>query len=229
MPKLRNPLHSDGASGKLDDGTVLVWRYGKTYSRRLVQPKQPNTKAQKETQRRFAWAMRQWQRWLKEDEREAWRAYAKKIKKVDRVTLGTTHPLGHTIFLRAAITCRRAGFDIPRLPPKSTSLSPVILRLSPEGKGLLIQWEPSDSGLVRRGAPPCAPTSAPKLELSLAVTEAWKKPWESLYSTLAIMPLAKGRYHYSPVKPGKRYSFSSRVLTSDGQASLPFRLSLVLE
>ena len=46
MPKIRNPLHSEAASGKLDEETVLCWRYGKTYSRRHVVPKQPNTKAQ---------------------------------------------------------------------------------------------------------------------------------------------------------------------------------------
>jgi hypothetical protein len=229
MAKLRNPLHSEAASGKLDEETVLCWRYGKTYSRRHVVPKQPNTKAQKETKGNFAWAMRQWQRWLKEDEREAWRGYSRKAKRVDPLTLGTTHPLGHTLFLRSAIWCRRAGFAPPRLPPSSPSPQSVRLVLSPRGKGLLIQWDPLDSGIVRQGAKPDFPGAAPKLELCLAVTDAWRKPWESLYTTLALVPLAKARHLYTPVRPGKRYSFSSRVLTSDGQASLPFRISLILE
>ncbi len=52
---------------------------------------------------------------------------------------------------------------------------------------------------------------------------------ESLYSTIAIVPLSEGRYLFSPVKPGKNYSFAIRVLTPDGQASRPFRISLILE
>jgi len=229
MPKLRNPLHSEGASGKLDEETVLCWRYGKTYSRRLVVPKQPNTKAQKATQANFSWAIQQWQRWLTEDEREAWRSYARKVKKVDPLTLGSTRPLGHAVFLRSAILCRRAGFEIPRLPPKNPSPQPVSLNLAPQGRGVLVKWDPQESGLGGKGSAPSASSSAPKLELRLAVTDAWRKPWESLYSTLAIVPLSKGRCLYAPVRPKKRYSFSARVLTSDGQAGISFRLSLILE
>ena len=68
-----------------------------------------------------------------------------------------------------------------------------------------------------------------RMDIRLAVTEAWNRPYDSLYSTIAIVPFSDGRYLFSPVKPGKHYSFALRVLTTDGQASRPFRVSLILE
>jgi hypothetical protein len=228
MPKRRNPLPSEAVSGKMDEETIFSTRHGKTYSKRNTKPKQPNTKAQKEVRANFSWAMRLWQRWLSMDEREAWRAFAAKQKKVDRMTGTVTFPMGHSVFIRHAVHCRRAGFDPPRLPPEGLSPQPIPLDLRPKGKGLLLQWDPVPTRVFGRAVKQGEAASKLKLEICLAVTPAWNKPYESLYSTQAIVPFSKGRHLYSPLQAGKRYSFSCCVLTPDGQKSRPFRISLAL-
>lgn len=228
MAKLPNPFHSGDVAGKMDGQTIFSTRHGKTYSKRNTKPKQPNTKAQKEVRANFSWAMRLWQRWLKEPEREAWRAFAAKQKRVDRVTGTVTFPMGHSVFIRHAVHCRRAGFEPVRLPPAGLSPQPIPIELSPKGKGLLLSWVPDETQVFRRPVKGGEGISKLKIEICLAVTPAWNKPYESLYSTLAIVPFSKGRYLYSPLQHGKRYSFSCSVLTSDGQKSRPSRISLAL-
>jgi hypothetical protein len=173
--------------------------------------------------------MRLWQRWLKRDEREAWRAFAARQKKVDQVTGGVTYPMGHSVFIRHAVHCRRAGFDPPRLPPKGLSPQPIPVDLSPKGKGLLLKWDTDEAKVFGRPVKGDEGASLLRMDIRLAVTEAWRKPYESLYSTVAIVPFSDGKYLFSPVKPGKHYSFAARVLTPDGQASRPSRTSLILE
>jgi hypothetical protein len=229
MPKPPTPIPSQAASGKFDEKVIFSTRHGKSYSKRNTKPKQPNTKAQLEARAAFSWAMRLWRRWLKGPEREAWRTFAGKQKKVDRVTGGVTFPMGHSVFIRHAVHCRRAGFDPPRLPPKGLSPQPVPVDLSPRGKGLLLKWDTGEAEVFGRPVKGGEGASLLRMDIRLAVTEAWRKPYESLYSTVAIVPFSEGKYLFSPVKPGKHYSFALRVLTPDGQASRPSRTSLILE
>jgi len=229
LPKHRHPLPAEAVAGKFDERTIFSTRHGKTYSKRNTKPKQPNTKAQLEARAAFSWAMRLWQRWLKRDEREAWRAFAGKQKKVDRLTGGVTFPMGHSVFIRHAVHCRRAGYDPPRLPPKGLSPQPVPVDLSPNGKGLLLKWDTEEAEVFGRPVKGGEGASLLRVDIRLAVTEAWNRPYDSLYSTIAIVPFSDGKYLFSPVKPGKHYSFALRVLTTDGQASRPFRTSLILE
>jgi hypothetical protein len=138
MPKLRDPLHSGGAAGKLNEETVLSNYQGRTYAKRHVVPKQPNTKAQKETYARMSWAMKLWQSWLTEEDREAWRGYARRRKRVDRLTGADVRAPGHTVFVGSAIQCKRAGFEAPRKPPSGPEPQPVGLGLAPKGKGVAV-------------------------------------------------------------------------------------------
>jgi hypothetical protein len=239
MPKLRNPLQSGGAAGKLNEETVLSNYQGRTYSKRFTPPKQPNTKAQKETYARMSWAMKLWQRWLTEDDREAWRGYARRRKRVDRLTGADVRAPGHTVFVGSAIQCRRAGFEAPRKPPSGPEPQPVGLGLVPKGKGLLIQWDtdlsaifgpsykanPKDLLSKRSGDPDL---SGPKVELRMAVTPAWVRPYESLFRTLAFIPLSKGQYFLSPIKRDMRYSFLSRIIAPNGYISRPSHNFLIL-
>lgn len=229
MTKFPKPPPSEAVSGKMDEETIFSTRHGKTYSKRYARPRQPNSPAQKEARAAFSWAMRLWQRWLKGPEREAWRAFAAKQKKVDRVTGGVTFPMGHSVFIRHAVHCRRAGYDPPHLPPKGLSPQPVPVGLSQKGKGILLVWDPSESKVFGRPVKGGKGGSLMKMEIRLAVTEAWRNPYASLYSTLAIVPFAEGEYLYSRVRPGKHYSFSCRVLTPEGQASRALPVSLVLD
>jgi hypothetical protein len=228
MPKHRYPLQSGEVSGKMDENRVFATLRGQTYSKRYVVPKQPNTKAQKQAQDRMAWAVSLWQRWLSEDEREAWRGYSVKGRKRSPVTLEGTRPPGNTLFIRAAIQCKRAGFAPPRLPPKDPEPQPVELSLVLKGKGLLIQWNPDLSWVLGPSAKARSKGPLPKVELSLAVTPPWKKSYLSLFRALTIVLLSQGKYLLSPISKAKRYSFLSRIITPDGQISRPSRVAFVL-
>ena len=221
MPKLRNPLQSGGAAGKLNEETVLSNYQGRTYSKRFTPPKQPNTKAQKETYARMSWAMKLWQRWLTEEDREAWRGYARRRKRVDRLTGADVRAPGHTVFVGSAIQCRRAGFEAPRKPPSGPEPQPVGLDLVAKGKGLLIRWDKDLSAIFGPSFKANPKDSLPKVELRMAVTPAWVRPYESLFRTLAFIPLSKGQYPLSPVQKGKRYSFLTRVIAPNGYISRP--------
>jgi len=221
MPKHRLPLQSGNVSGKMDENRVFATLRGQTYSKRYVVPKQPNTRAQKETYARMGWAMRLWQVWLSEEDREAWRGYARKRKRVDRLTGVEVRAPGHTVFVGAAIQCRRAGFEAPRRPPSGPEPQPVDLGLVPKGKGLLIQWDKDLSAIFGPSFKASPEVPLPKVELRMAVTPGWVRPYESLFRTLAFITLSKGQHLLSPVQKGKRYSFLSRVIAPNGSISRP--------
>ena len=221
MSKHRLPLQSGNVSGKMDENRVFATLRGQTYSKRYVVPKQPNTKAQKETYARMAWAMKLWQSWLSEEDREARRGYARKRKRVDRLTGADVRAPGHTVFVGAAIQCKRAGFEAPRRPPSGPEPQPVGLGLAPKGKGLLIQWDKDLSAIFGPAYKAHPKDPLPKVELRLAVTPAWVRPYESLFRTLAFIPLSKGQYLLNPVQKGRRYSFLTRVIALNGHISRP--------
>ena len=228
MPKHLLPLQSGQVSGKMDGNRVFATRGGQTYSKRFTPPKQPNTKAQKEAQGRMAWAVKLWQRWLTEEEREAWRGYSVKGRKRSPVSLVVSRPPGNTLFIRSAIQCKRAGFEPPRLPPKDPEPQPVELSLSRKGKGILVEWVPDLSWVLGPSAKARSKESQPKVELSLAVTSPWLKAYLSLFRALAIVPLSQGKFLLSSIPKTKRFSFLSRVITPDGQISRPSRVQFIV-
>ncbi len=221
MPKHLLPLQSGQVSGKMDENRVFATLHGQTYSKRYVVPKQPNTKAQKETYARMGWAMRLWQRWLTEEDREAWRGYARRRKRVDRMTGVEVRAPGHTVFVGSAIQCKRAGFEAPRKPPSGPEPQPVGLGLAAKGKGLLIQWDKDLSAVFGPAYKANLKDPLPKVELRMAVTPAWVRPYESLFRTLAFISLSKGQYLLSPVRKGRRYSFLTRTIAPNGYISRP--------
>jgi hypothetical protein len=228
MSKHLLPLQSGQVSGKVDENRVFATRGGRTYSKRYVVPKQPNTKAQKQAQDRMAWAVKLWQRWLTEEEREAWRGYSVKGRKKSPVTLEGSRPPGYTLFIRSAIQCKRAGFAPPRLPPRDPEPQPVELSLSLKRKGILVEWDPDVSWVLGPSTKTRSKGPLPKVELSLAVTPPWKKAYLSLFRALTIVLLSQGKYLLSPISKAKRYSFLSRIITPDGQISRPSRVQFVL-
>ena len=228
MTKVRKPLLSEAASGKMDEESVFSTWSGRTYRKRFTSPKQPNTKAQKETYARMSWAMKLWQRWLTEDDREAWRGYARRRKRMDRLTGADVRAPGHTVFVGSAIQCKRAGFEPPRKPPSGPEPQPVGLGLAPKGKGLLIQWDKDLSAIFGPSYKAHPKDPLPKVELRMAVTPAWVRPYESLFWTLAFIPLSKGQYLLRPVQKGRRYSFLSRIIAPNGHISRPSFNYLIL-
>jgi len=174
MPKLRKPLFSDGATGKMDEETVFSSRLGKSYRKRYAKPKQPNSESQKESKKTFAWAIKTWQKELTDEDREAWRAFARKNKDVDPFTLTQIKPPAHALFLRYATQAKRAGYPVPKKPPQSPRPQPLSFTLAKKGEGVKIRWEAPHPNLppkgeeksppaplLQRGEPPPPPPPPP--------------------------------------------------------------------
>ncbi len=214
MSKLRKPLFSDGATGKMDEETVFSSRLGKSYRKRYAKPKQPNSESQKESRKTFAWAIKTWQKELTDEDREAWRAFARKNKDVDPFTLTQIKPPAHALFLRYATQAKRAGYPAPKKPPQSPRPQPLSFTLGKKGKGVKISWKAEKEGVV---------------EFRMAATQPWVKPWQTCYRIHSYVPLQIGEHFVSPLEPEKKYTFLARILAQDGQASLMTRKEIVLK
>jgi hypothetical protein len=214
MSKVRRPLLSDGATGKMDEETVFSSRLGKSYRKRYAKPKQPNSESQKESKKTFAWAIKTWQKELTDEDREAWRAFARKNKDVDPFTLTQIKPPAHTLFLRYATQAKRAGYPAPKRPPQGPRPQPLSFTLTKKGKGVKIQWEAGKEGVV---------------ELRMAVTQPWVKPWQTCYRIHSYVPIKIGEHFVSPLEPEKKYTFLARVLSPEGQAGISTLKDIILK
>jgi hypothetical protein len=210
MPKVRRPLDSDGVVGKMDEETVFSSRHGRSYRKRYAKPKQPNSPSQKEANETFAWALKVWQRELSDEDREAWRAFARKQKEVDPFTLTPIKPPAHALFLRFASQAKHAGYPAPKRPPSGPKPRQLQFTLIAKGKGVKIRWEPLTLP---------SPIKGEVVEFRMAVTKPWVNPWETCFRIHSYVPIKIGEHFISPLEPDKKYTFTVRVLTPDGQAS----------
>jgi hypothetical protein len=236
MPKLRKPLFSDGATGKMDEETVFSSRLGKSYRKRYAKPKQPNSESQKESKATFAWAIKTWQRELTDEDREAWRAFARKNKEVDPFTLTQIKPPAHALYLRFASQAKHAGYPAPKKPPQGPRPQPLSFTLTKKGRGVKIRWEVKSppAPLLQRGEPP-HPNPPPQrgegevVEFRMAVTQPWVKPWQTCFRIQSYVPMQIGEHFVSPLEPEKKYTFTARVLSPEGQASMVSWKDIVLK
>ena len=223
MPKLRKPLFSDGATGKMDEETVFSSRLGKSYRKRYAKPKQPNSESQKESKATFAWAIKTWQRELTDEDREAWRAFARKNKEVDPFTLTQIKPPAHALYLRFASQAKHAGYPAPKKPPQGPRPQPLSFTLTKKGRGVKIRWE------VKSPPAPLLQRGEGVVELRMAVTQPWVKPWQTCFRIQSYVPMQIGEHFVSPLEPEKKYTFAARVLAPDGQASMVSWKNIVLK
>jgi hypothetical protein len=214
MPKVRRPLNSDGVTGKMDEETVFSSRLGKTYRKRYAVPKQPNSESQKESKKTFAWAIKTWQRELTDEDREAWRAFARKNKEVDPFTLTQIKPPAHALYLRFASQAKHAGYPAPKRPPSGPRPRQLQFTLAQKGKGGKIRWEPEKEGVV---------------EFRMAVTQPWVNPWETCFRILGYVSMKIGEHFVSPLEPEKKYTFTARVINPEGEASIFSTKAIVLK
>ncbi len=223
MTKIKAPIHSQAASGKMDEETILVTRRGKTYRKRYVVPRNADSKGQREVRRLFSKAMKLWESELVAEEREAWAGYAKRMRHRDRLTGDWVWPDAHVAFQTFARRALRAGLVVPRLPPSEKPPYPPLFFLEKKGKGILVGWRREEDLLPgsRRGPKPAL------LELRVAVSKVTVKPPSRDHRLVGFFPADKGEHLYHPdpeVLEGsgkKKLSFVALFLTPDAQESLP--------
>jgi len=224
MTKVRRPAGPDGATGKMDEESVFSSRLGKSYRKRYVIPKQPNSPSQKESKKTFAWAIKTWQKELTDEDREAWRAFARKNKDIDPFTLTQIKPPAHTLFIRYATQAKRAGYPAPKKPPQSPRPQPLSFTLSKKGKGVKIRWESLTLPSPTRGEGPEG-----VVEFRMAMTQPWVKPWQTCYRIHSYVPMQIGEHFVSPLEGEKKYTFVARVISLEGEASVPTAKAIVLK
>jgi hypothetical protein len=208
----------------MDEETVFSSRLGKTYRKRYAVPKQPNSESQKESKKTFAWAIKTWQKELTDEDREAWRAFARKNKDVDPFTLTQVKPPAHTLFLRYATQAKRAGYPAPKRPPSNPRPQPLSFTLTKKGKGVKIRWEAGP----HPNPPPKGEGTGGVVEFKMAVTQPWVKPWQTCYRIHSYVPMQIGEHFISPLEPEKKYTFLARVLSPEGQAGISTLGAIVL-
>ncbi len=230
MTKIKAPIHSQAASGKMDEESILVTRRGKTYRKRYVVPRNADTKGQREVRRLFSKAMKLWESELGDEEREAWAGYAKRMRHKDRLTGDWVWPDAHVAFQTFARRALRAGLEIPRLPPRGKPPFSPILILEKKGKGILVSWRREEELLPRaeRGPKPVL------LELRVAISKVTVKPQAREHRLVGFFPADKGEYHYHPDpdllkgERKKKLSFLALFLTPDAQESLPSNADVII-
>jgi hypothetical protein len=223
MTKLRNPLHSQAASGKMDEETILVTRRGKTYRKRYAVPRDAKSERQREERRLFVRALKLWEE-LDQEDREAWVRAAVKFKKKDLFSGGWMIPGAHVIFQTFARRALRAGLPIPHLPPSGPSPQSPVLFLEPKGKGILVRWREM-AKLVPGKKPGVAPAL---LELRAVVTRPTVNPPERDHRLVGFFPAGNGEYLFRKGRPGMKHSFLAFFLNYQAQTSLPFRNFITL-
>lgn len=222
MTKVKAPIHSQAASGKMDEGTILVTRRGKTYRKRYVVPRNADTKGQREVRRLFSKAMKLWESELTAEEREAWAGYAKRMRHKDRLTGDWVWPDAHVAFQTFARRALRAGLEVPRLPPSNKPPFSPVLILEKKGKDILVSWRREEDLLPgsRRGPKPAL------LDLRVAVSKVTVKPPARDHRLVGFFPAEEGEYLYHPDpdllkgEGKKKASFLALFLTPDAQESL---------
>ncbi len=224
MTKLRNPLFSGAASGKLDDQTILVTRRGKTYRKRHAVPKDPKTEKQREERKLFERAMKLWAE-LEPEEREAWAKAAPRFKRMDPFSAQWVIPGAHVAFQTLARRALRSGLTVPRLPPTGPSPQSPLLFLEPHGKGILVKWRE-----MGKGVPGKKQGGAPALiELRVAITKPTINPPERDHRLIGFFPAKQGEYHFRKARPGLKHSFLAFFLNYQSQPSPPFRNEIIFK
>jgi hypothetical protein len=230
MTRLKAPIHSQAASGKMDEETILVTRRGKTYRKRYVVPRNADTKGQREVRRLFSKAMKLWESELSSDEREAWAGHAKRMRHKDRLTGDWVWPDAHVAFQTFARRALRAGLEVPRLPPSNKPPFSPVLILEKKGKDILVSWRREEDLMpgARRGPKPAL------LELRVAVSKVTVKAPARDHRLVGFFPVEKGEFLYlfdPEIQKGegkKKLGFLALFLTPDAQESLPSSMSIII-
>jgi hypothetical protein len=230
MTKIKAPIHSQAASGKMDEETILVTRRGKTYRKRYVVPRNADTKGQREVRGLFSQAMKLWESELGDEERGAWAGYAKRMRHKDRLTGDWVWPDAHVAFQTFARRALRAGLEVPRLPPQGKPPYSPVLFLEKKGKGVLVGWRREEELMPgsRRGPRPTL------LELRVAISKVTVKPPARDHRLVGFFPVEMGEflYHFdTEIQKGegkKKLSFLALFLTPDAQESLPSSVSIII-
>ncbi len=76
--------------------------------------------------------------------------------------------------------------------------------------------------------PPKGEGTGGVVELRMAATQPWVKPWQTCFRIHSYVPLQIGEHFVSPLEPEKKYTFLARVISPEGQASVVSREDIVL-
>jgi hypothetical protein len=209
MPKVKGPLLSQKASGRL--GNTLVyssWR-GISYVRQYCRPK---VRKSQRLQRVTGLYGQQTKRWgkLPEKARQAWAVFS---------SLLGAKASPHVIFAHYSALALDVGFPEPVFPPRPRKLAPPRLKLkeSDDGKVLVLSWKAAR-----------LPAKA-VVDVYFCTTRASVNPHPHVHHHLDFLPVKEPGYVLRDLKPNMRYSFRARLVLPDSSHSPFSTVSLIHE
>jgi len=206
MAKIRAPLHSIGASGRMADGVVFGEWKGIPWMRTFTMPSQPRTPRREQVWRIIPRITRSWAN-LTDAERAGWEAYAALFKPVNK-TLGRE---GNWTACDAYVSVNQAladaGLALVTVPPNLPFPNPPErFRLRNPAPGVVrIRWEPLAPGSLA--------------DLWQIQIKASRKAYPYKFRHLVFADGTSGLYVLTGIPAGTRVGVKGRTLRPDGGKS----------
>jgi hypothetical protein len=201
MPKLKNPLLSGQAAGRLGKDLVFSSWKGISYAKLYSRPKVKKSARMQRVTGLYGQQTRRWEK-LPEKCRLAWQAFC---------VLREYKAPAHVIFAHYSALALDVGFPEPVFPPKMRNLEApkLSLRLDEKKNALFLSWGPGK-----------LPEDA-VMDIYFYSCKATHKAQDHFHHHLVFAPLAQKVYEMRDLKANIRYSFRVRAVMPDSSHS-PF-------
>jgi hypothetical protein len=148
--KLRAPIHSADARGRLADALVLGFWRGIHWARRLVMPRNPKTPRQEEVRGNLTLVTKTWPR-LSDSQRALWEAFALLMSPVDPLTGNQIRWTGIAGFIWTNTVLVDTGQPLALIPPglpMPQGLPGFALNPGPGPGEARATWTPLPAGVL---------------------------------------------------------------------------------
>ena len=206
MAKVRSPLHSIEASGRMADGVVFGNWKGIPWMRTFVMPGKTRTARRDQVWRIIPQITRSWAT-LTDGERAGWDAYAALFKPQDKTLGREGNWTGCDAYVSINQALADAGLPLVKVPPAQPFPNPPErLRLRNPSPGVVrIRWEPLAPGSLA--------------DLWQIQIKASRKAYPYKFRHLAFVDGTAGLFVLTGIPAGTRVGVKGRTLRPDGGKS----------
>ncbi len=206
MAKIRAPLHSIEASGRMADGVVFGDWKGIPWMRTFTMPSQPRTQRRGQVWSNFPRVTRSWAN-LTDAERAGWEAYAAAVKPQNKTLGREGNWSGFDAYVSANIVLGDAGIPLVVQPPALPYPdAPANFKLRYPAPGVVrIRWEPLAAGTL--------------LDLWVYQGKHSRKAYPAFFRHLVYADGTSGVFVLSGIPAGTRLGVKGRVVRPDGGKS----------
>jgi hypothetical protein len=209
MPKLKNPLLSGEAAGRLGRDLIFSSWKGISYAKLYTKPKVKKSARMQRVTGLYGQQTKRWEK-LPEKCRLAWQAFC---------VLKEYKAPAHVIFSHYSALALDVGFPEPVFPPKMRTIeSPRLsLKLDLGKKALFLSW---GAGKYPADA---------VMDIYFYSCKASRKAQDHFHHHLVFAPLIQKVYEMRDLKPNMRFSFRVRAVLPDSNHSAFSSVSTIYE